>query len=158
MKILIVFAFLFTFSEVIFGCEPIYDVITTRDVTDNCSIFGSEGSIQVVERYAIRWSDNQVTSSSDSDFRGYGKCNYPYRCEPTLGQKQYENHGVFGRFSLQIINMKFAQGGGTQCAEDFRVRKGVKHTCQSATASCDAECYEYNSECPCYNGGGPNGF
>jgi hypothetical protein len=128
MKILTALLILFVFfANPLFGCAPILDTFTTRDVSDTCG-WGRWGTIQITDYYVIKWSDNQITSSGASDFRGFGNCYGTTRCEPTITDKEYENNGATGAFSMLVTNKKLV-GTGLNCVEDFATRKRVSHTC-----------------------------
>jgi hypothetical protein len=137
---------LFVFTCNFYGvCSPTFDVLTSRNVTylGSCTLY-SEASISVIERYSIRWSDNTNTSTQDSDFRGFGKCKaYMFSnliCEPDFVAKMYEDFGSYGRFSKEIVNRTVTNDS---CADDFRIRKFVSHTCNivgGGNWECDPFC------------------
>jgi hypothetical protein len=119
------------------GCSPTFHAITSRTIADSCQHTGGIATISITELFEIRWSDNVNTSTTSSDFRGFGQC-YGYtfsilRCEPFLGNTMYEDYGTYGRFSMQIINKKVVNDS---CADDFTTRKAVSHTCRIGGNSC----------------------
>ncbi len=137
ITLIVIFIGSFMITNNVLGyCSPVFDSLTNRHVQDSlCEYTYGEQGITITEFFTIRWSDNTNTFTLDSDFRGFGRCHvfffYALRCEPIFFDKQYQNFGNYGRFSKQIINKKIVQNHpNPYCDEDFRIRKGVNHTCR----------------------------